>query len=249
MKKTTNLLLARQFFSEVFGAICFYNDAMDGYADFNDGRSLETLAVYFPNKLDLYDEETKSRLAKEAGEDFYKRYCGSVGKMVCGMMSSKLLVAYYLNDAVLGICNYIKGGLKGGCDTIFDYFCGIEINSLADGASHFLDTVQTNNGLAITKGNSIQTTMEDFLFADRPSPFEKSEFFRLQKKSKYYPVVEKRKMMDEILAVFPHEAENFCELAERRFQRFQQSFSRLTKDEFSAFKKDMGITSSWIKEE
>ena len=244
MKRATNLLLASRFFSEVFGAICFHNDALDGYVDLNDGRHLETLAVYFPNRLDLYDEETKSRLSKEAGDDFYERYCGAVGKMACGMLSSKLLVAYYLDDAVLGICNFIKGGLKGGCDLIFDYFCGIEVNSLANGASHFLESVQTNNGLAITKGNLIQPTVEEFLFADRSSTLEKSEFFRLRKKSKYYPIVEKQEMMDKILAVFPHETKDFCALAERRFQRFQQSFARLTKEEFSAFEKDMCITSS-----
>ena len=36
----SNLQLAKEFFSEVFGAICFHNDALDGYVDFNDGRHL-----------------------------------------------------------------------------------------------------------------------------------------------------------------------------------------------------------------
>ena len=86
----SNLQLAKEFFSEVFGAICFHNDALDGYVDFNDGRRLETLAVYFPNKFDLHDEETKSRLSKEVGEDFYERYCDAVGKMVCGIQGEMI---------------------------------------------------------------------------------------------------------------------------------------------------------------
>ncbi len=249
MSNTTNLLLAQQFFSEVFGAICFYNDVADGFAEYGDGKKLETLAVYFPNKLDLYDDETKFRLSKKAGKNFYERYCGSIGKMVCGLMSSKLLVAYYLNGTVLGICNYMYGGLKGGCNFIFDYFCGVDLSELTDGVSCFSETVQTNNGLKITKGNDIQETLEEFLYSDHFSPFAKSEFFRLKKKSKYYPVAEKREMMKNILAAFPHRTEYFSELAERRSQKFQQLFTKLTKEEFVAFKEDMGITSSGLKEE
>lgn len=244
----TNLLLAEKFFTEVFGAICFYNDKQDGYAEFCDGRKLETLAVYFPNKLDLYNDETKARLTKAAGENFYKRYCGADGKMVCGMMSSKLLAGYYIDDKVVGIDSYMLGGLKGGCNFIVDYFCGYDLKATPFSVQYFTENVQTNNNLKIIKGQDIQETLERFLFTDNFSPYKKPQLFYLPKTQKDY-IKDKWEMKRKIVNAFPNEINVISKIAERRSQLFQQTFMELSRKEFAVFEEDMGVTSSGLKDE
>jgi hypothetical protein len=237
----TNLLLAKKFFTEVFGAICFYNDTQDGYVELNDGRKLETLAIYFPNKVDLYDEETKSRLTKEAGEEFYKRYCGADGKMICGIFGNRLLVAYHLNGEVIGIREYVLGGLKGGCNLMVDYFCGIDLKGAPFGVRCFTETVQTNNNLKIIKGEDIEETIERFLFTDNFSPCQKSQLFHLPKTKKYY-FQDEYEMREKISNAFPNEWKVFSKIGRSRNQLSQQQFLKLTKEEYNAFLEDMGIT-------
>jgi hypothetical protein len=244
----SNLLLAKKFFTEVFGAICFYNDEQDGYTEFSDGRKLETLAVYFPNKLDLYIDETKSRLTKAAGENFYKRYCGADGKMVCGMASSKLLAAYYLNDVVVGIDSYMLGGLKGACNLIVDYFCGHDLKATPFGERCFTETVQTNNHLKIMKGEDIEKTLEGFLFTDNFSPYKKSQLFHLPKTQDEY-VKDVWEMKRKIVNAFPDESKAISEIAKRRDDLFLQAFLKISREDYAEFEKDMGITSSNLKKD
>lgn len=127
-----NLLAAQKFFSDTFGAVCFYNDYNDGYVTLDERKKVETLSVYFPNKLDLYDQETKIRLIKAAGDNFYERYSGAKGKTLCGIRSSQLMVAYYVDHKTVGIYSYNRLGLKGLINFLFDFFCGIDINCYAE---------------------------------------------------------------------------------------------------------------------
>lgn len=76
----TNLEYLDKFITETYGAICFHNAPEDGYARLSDGVTMETLAIYFANELDLYDADRKERLTRAAGEKFYERYVGARGK-------------------------------------------------------------------------------------------------------------------------------------------------------------------------
>lgn len=232
----TNLQLAETFFAEVFGAVCFYNDEMDGYHTFSDKqKAIETLSVYFPNKIDENDLETKTRLIGAAGEQFYNRYCGAIGKKLCGMQASHLLVAYYLNSEVVAIIHYNGIGLKGSCNLIFDYFCGVDINSFADSAKRFTLSVETNNGLKIEKGANIQSVIESYLIQkDLLSNKNNQVFFKRSGKSE-------QEMLCFVNEIFGDENLRFARLAKDRKNRHTNLMALLSGKEWADFYCDMGI--------
>ena len=243
-----NLLTAQKFFTDTFGAICFYNDFDDGYVVFSDGRKeVETLSVYFPNKLDLYDKDTKNRLVKAAGDKFYERYSGSKGKTLCGIRSSQLMVAYYVDKKIIGINCYAHLGLKGLSDSIFKFFCGININCYDESVRCFTQTIETNNGLLLEKGNNIQDVMEQYLKEIDVNP---NFYFRIPKKTDYYPVLEQQEMLKKISDMFAEQHSYFELLAEQRTARHNQLMSLLSDKDWDSFYADMHIAvSSGLKEE
>lgn len=243
-----NLLTAQKFFTDAFGAICFYNDSDDGYVVFSDEhKAVETLSVYFPNKLDLYDKETKNRLVKAAGDNFYERYSGAKGKTLCGMRSSQLMVAYYVDKKIIGINCYAHLGLKGLSDSIFKFFCGIDINCYAEGVRCFTQTIETNNGLLLEKGNNIQDVMEQYLKEIDVNP---NFYFRIPKKTDYYPVSEQQEMLKKIGDLFAEQHSYFELLAEQRTARHNQLMGLLSDKDWDSFYADMHIVgSSGLKKE
>lgn len=243
-----NLLTAQKFFTDTFGAVCFYNDFDDGYVVFSDGhKEVETLSVYFPNKLDLYDKDTKNRLVKAAGDKFYERYSGSKGMTLCGIRSSQLMVAYYVDKKIIGINCYVHLGLKGLSDAIFKFFCGININCYAESIRCFTETIETNNGLLLEKGNNIQNVMEQYLNRMGVDP---DLYFRLPKKTDYYPVSEQQEMLKKIGDLFAEQHSYFELLAEQRTARHNQLMGLLSDKDWDSFYADMHIVgSSGLKKE
>lgn len=239
----TNLQVAQKFFSDTFGAICFYNDVKDGYTEFEDGRTkIETLSVYFPNRLDLYDVEVKNRLTQVAGDKFYERYSGAENKIVCGMQANKLLVAFYLDGKVIGIVNYIPIGLKGHCDLIFDYFSGVDLDRYADEVVTFSVSVPTNNGLKMSKGLRIKTAIEQYLSDNNIMPLRKKfGYYVLPERSGEYPVEVRQEAFRDINKYFKNENARFTEIAERRKENHTELFKFLSAEDWSTFYKDMGV--------
>ena len=241
-----NLLAARQFFSDVFGAVCFYNDRQDGYIAFSDGRkSIETLSIYFPNKLDLYDLETKKRLTNAVGENFYERYCGAKSRMLCGLYSSQLMVAYYYDNKVIGIHSYNHLGLKGSVDRIFNYFCGVNLNLYAENERCFSASVCTNNNIKIETGYNIQNVVESYL---NEIDYKFDEYFRLDV-SLNYPVLEQQKRFKQIDEIYGTENSNFCLCAKRRAERFSKLMGALSKEDLQEFYNDIEIGKTILKKD
>ena len=169
-KALSNLQAAEKFFTEVFGAICFYNDSEDGYVEFDGKKKIETLSIYFANRLDCRIDERRARLVKAAGEQFYERYIGTNGMLVCGILGGLTLVAYYAEGKPVAIKSYGRPNLSGGVSLVIDYFCGKNINRLTADLRYFTKDLPTNCGLKIKKGMPIMDTVDRFFLKNRIEP-------------------------------------------------------------------------------
>lgn len=224
----TNLQAAEKFFTEVFGAICFYDDPEDGYVELEGNRKIETLAIYFANKLNYQIEDRKERLTKAVGEKLYERYDGANGNTVCGLHGSFTLVAYYVGEKPVAIVPYGRSELVGGVSFVVDYFCGRNINSFTADLRYFTKDLQTNCGIIIKKGMPIMDIVDKFLLKKRIEPLRAGFNFMLPKElgiSFYYDT--KRKAMNLFGAV----AENISQIADARKKVFEQELFKVTKQD------------------
>lgn len=169
-KVLTNLKAAEKFFTEAFGAICFYNSSEDGYIGLKGGRKVETLSIYFASKIDCKIEERRERLRKAAGEKFYERYVGANAMPVCGVLGGLTLAAYYIGGKPVAVKSYGSSDFVGEMSFAVDYFCGRNINKLPADLRYFTKDLPTNCGLKIKKGMPIMDTVDSFFLKRKIEP-------------------------------------------------------------------------------
>ncbi len=163
----TNLEYLAWFLEDTYGAICFHNEVEDGYVEFpsEENKEMETLAVYFPNEIDLMDQEVAERLTKKAGKEFYKRYKGALGMRVCPIMSNYLFVRYSKDGVVLRLCQEQYGVTHmtyyEPLSVLAEYFLGVDISHVNAKAITYL-SMPTNNGLDLGINSDMEIAYEEF---------------------------------------------------------------------------------------
>lgn len=244
----TNLQLAENFFTDFFGAICFYNDPRDGYVKISDGhRKIETLSVYFPNRVDLNDNETAERLTTACGNDFYKRYVGSKNLLLCGMQGSRLLASFWVDDKVVGMMNFSGVGIKGNVEAIFDYFCGRDLDCLAESAVTALHNVVTNNGQKFEKGMKLKGIADDYLKMLGVDNLRGEGFYTEPTyEYKNFIIPDRQRIYEEINASFRKEYKAISEIAKKRADNFRKLLDLLTEEDWKGFYADMEIKYPYV---
>ena len=251
-KILTNLQYLQEFLTETYGAICFYNDIKDGYTLFpeNDSRRIETLSVYFPNKLDLQNNSVKERLEEAVGTDFYDRYIGAKEIKLCPLNGSVLIAQFSKDGQILGITiDKNARRLVGGVFDVIQYFIGndIEGRRLAR-PNNFQQEIQTNNGFCIKTGAYIKDCIEAFLknnglpLVSKENGFyiAETEEIKVESESKIYKY-NTTAYLKTIQLSFEKEMNAICLLRQNREKEFQNSLVFMTKDDWGIYKKAMGI--------
>ncbi len=163
----TNLEYLAWFLEDTVGAICFHNDTEDGYREWqpSEGLEVETLAVYFPNKVDLEDKEVAERLVRKSGKDFYKRYKGTQGLVLCPIGGSVLFVRYSYNGETIkfspepfdgAVINYAP------LQIAVLYFLGYDISHVNVKYLSYV-SMETNNGFDFGINSDMEIAHEEFL--------------------------------------------------------------------------------------
>lgn len=237
----TRLQLAEKFFTDFFGAVCFYNDPQDGYVEISDGhRKIETLSVYFPNKIDLHDEATTIRLTNARGEKFYESYVGARDLTVCGVQGSRILACFYYDGKIIGMHNFSGVGLKGNIDIICDYFCGRDLCNLNDGVVKSQHNVATNNGRKFEKGMKLKEIVDDYVndFGIDDLNDGDNHYVEPTYKCENFTLVDRRLINKTINGCFGEEFKAIGDIAKSRSETFGKLYGFLTEEEWAKFYAD-----------
>lgn len=226
----SNLQAAEKFFTEAFGAICFYNDPEDGYVKLGDDKKIETLSIYFANRLDCKIDERRARLVKAAGEQFYERYIGTNGMLVCGMLGGLTLAAYYVEGNPIAVKSYGSPNLCGGISLIIDYFCGKNINRLSAYLIYFTKDLPTNCGLKIKKGMPIMDTVDRFFLKNRIEPLRAG-----------FNYVSQQEKDGEFDCDFGNVEDRISQIAEKRKKAFNDEFLKISEEDYQKFVENRGF--------
>lgn len=162
----TNLEYLQKFITEAYGALCFYNDSQDGYYAYpsESDKSVETLSIYFPNKLDLYVPEVKERIIAKYGKEVYDKYDGENVPMVGALSGQHLIHVYRIGGQVVSIADEYFLYRCGGVDYIIKYFLGQDISKYNLAPPYDTGkTVATYNGFVLKAGDNIKEVLEQFL--------------------------------------------------------------------------------------
>lgn len=248
----TNLEYLSKFLTETYGAVCFHNDEMDGYTSFTVGekKEIETLAIYFPNKLDEKILSVQKRLSNAVGEYFYKRYIGAKNLTLCPVNGSVLLVRFIKNGKTLGITiDETAYRLCGGIFDIIQYFIGNNIKDrVLERPNNYSQPMPTNNGFYIGTGENIKTCIERFLLKNNlplisnENGFYVSEIYKTKTTEQAQNLeINYREPLKEIQLYFLNEDENIGKIRESRNREFQQSLRYMTRQDWEAFHQARGI--------
>ncbi|MCD8041040.1 MAG: hypothetical protein LUF82_05940 [Clostridia bacterium] len=232
-----NLLAAKRFYQDCFGAVCFCNEPQDGYFKSDDGREIHTLAIYFPNRLDQEDEKLSTRLRNAAGKNFFESYDGAKGLRLCGINGCKIMACFLVNGKVVAIKRYGALGLKGSVEMVADYFCGYDLGACNN---HVTADVTTNNGFKITKGMTFKQVADDFLSLNSiPEMNEKNGYF-IFRNDENKSITPGGLVVSEIITrLFPeNQVKN---IAAKRQKEFEKLFDKLTTEEWHSYLTDMQI--------
>lgn len=215
----TNLQAAEKFFTEIFGAICFYNDPQDGYVVLDGGRKIETLSIYFASKRDCQIKERKERLERAAGDKFYERYVGARGNTVGDLLGGLTLAAYYIGDDPIAVIPYGRSEFSGDISLVIDYFCGRNINKLTADLRYFTKNLPTNCGFNIKKGMPIMDTVDKILLKNRIEPLRAGFNFTLPQEVSMDDCYSEKFNLN----IFGAVPENISRIAEMRKKQFLRS--------------------------
>jgi hypothetical protein len=236
----TNLEYLAWFLEETFGAICFHNEIEDGYVEFpNENKEIETLAVYFPNELDLMDSEATERLIRKAGKEFFRRYVGARNVRLCPVYGNLLFTAYRLNNETI----YIQGESffcgPTGLGFIIDYFLGRDISYRTVGKDAPKVELKGNNGFQLKIGDDILLTLKKFLLEQKKKLIGISDFY----KSPYNYTGEflnKEKRITELTKEFGCVVVNSSKLAGERQEKFRETLKYMSEEDWDIFFKVIG---------
>ncbi|MBQ8427968.1 MAG: hypothetical protein IJX18_01795 [Clostridia bacterium] len=253
----TNLEYLNWFLTDTYGAICFHNDEKDGYRLFpkEQGKEMETLSVYFPNRLDLEDETVCERLTNAAGEKFYERYVGAKGVRLCRLNGSLLLVRFVKDGQTLGITvDNTMSRLAGGVRNLIDYFIGNEISeAVLDRPNNFRQSIPTNNDFCIETGENIQEKVESYLLArDMPIVSKSNGFYvaetLMEKLSDGRTIkYNSMKYIEEIQKYFSLEMQEICSIRKAREDVFRKLLTYMSEADKNDFNNLMGLDREPIK--
>ncbi len=248
----TNLEYLSNFLTEAYGTVCFHNEIVDGYIEYakETGKQMETLSVYFPNRLDLWNPLVKERLTSAVGENFYERYIGAKNLLLCPVNGSILLVRFIKDGKTLGITiDATAHALCGGIYDVIQYFIGNNINGrILDRPNNYCQPVLSNNGFYIETGANIRNSIERFLTGKGLSIISKENGFYVAETYTIQPnesgqafELNSREYLSKIQAYFPEELEKVQEIREKRSATFRMSLQYMTKEDWDAFHKARGL--------
>lgn len=250
----TNLEYLSNFLTEAYGTVCFHNDITDGYIEYakETGKQIETLSVYFPNRLDLWNSLVKERLTSTVGENFYERYIGAQNLLLCPVNGSILLVRFIKDGKTLGITiDETACALCGGIYDVIQYFIGNTINGrILDRPNNYCQPMLSNNGFYIETGANIKNSIESFLTEKRSPLITKENGFYVAETYTTQPnengqvfELNSREYLSKIQAYFSEELEKVQEIREKRRAEFKKSLQHMTKENWAAFHQARGLDS------
>lgn len=238
----TNLEYLAKFLEETFGAICFHNDPEDGYVAYTekDGKEMETLAVYFPNELDLQDKFTAERLTRKAGKDFYKRYVGARGIRLHPMMGNMIFSRYIVGGRTIGIFGFPLVSDERAM-LVMQYFLGRNIdNRIFDKNQNYKNPLPTNNGFCFLQGANIKATLEKFLTENNlPLVNEENGFYISPFLS--FLGTEKKDDWKELFSYFGDAEKRRNDLVNKRREISYETLKNMTKAEWKDFFEAQGF--------
>lgn len=226
----TNLEYLSEFLSDNYGAICFLNCKEDGYVEFGDeNKSMETLSVYFANRIDAYNPTVKQRLVKSCGKNFYKRYPYDIKLSPLG--GSFLATRYEVNGTTLTIKYRMPTfNLCGGVWEIIKYFTGTPIDNEKLEFPKLSAPIKSNTNFIINEGDNIKDVLESYLLKQgKPLINRENGFFVASNPS------------NNVLNIFGEQILKANEICAERGKAFRESLSFMTESDWDDYKRAAGV--------
>lgn len=251
----TNLEYLSKFLTETFGAICFHNDVRDGYVECSHGRNkkIETLAIYFPNEIDMYNEETRERLIELSGKEFYKRYIGAKNTKMSVLNGSTIVTRFILNNKTIGI-EYSKSYflMYSPLKYVIDYFLGENIDNQILGKHDTCEEIKSNTSFRLRKNKLIKDEIEAYLtsmnlpLVTRDNGFYIAPVEEIKTEGEIF-FVKDGKLTNLIADNFLQEKLNISKIKQDRDDAFVKSLQILNQEDWKHIKRIVGGDKKIIK--